>query len=158
ILPEGEAGQCKLVDFGIAVASGDPSGSAEIVGTPAYMSPEQCRGDVLDPRSDVFSLGCVLYEALTGRRAYDCAHAYAGMAKLLFGEPPRASEHNPEVREALDTALRTMLAHERGSRPANGRAAADLLRRFLGLAPGTGARGSLTRRERRLAAVVIATG
>src|SRR5439155_5902683 len=60
------SGEVKLTDFGIAALAGDPTSKS--VGTPAYMAPEQARGEPIDPRADVYSIGMVLREVLTGKR------------------------------------------------------------------------------------------
>jgi serine/threonine-protein kinase len=91
-------GQVKILDFGLArqhttqAVGGASQISTETVagtvaGTPAYMSPEQVRGDVVDARSDVFSLGCILYEMVVGRRAFDAGTASETMAAVLRDEP-----------------------------------------------------------------------
>jgi len=100
ITPEGRV---KVLDFGLAKSSAPFSGSGTsaaatvgantatktgmILGTPAYMSPEQARGKPLDKRSDVWSFGCVLYETLTGRRAFDGDTASDCIAAILAHEP-----------------------------------------------------------------------
>ena len=85
VLPGGEA---KLTDFGIAkITAGDLTAPGEFLGTPSYMSPEQASGADLDGRSDVFSLGAVLYLALSGRRAFD-APTVPGIVARVVNQPP----------------------------------------------------------------------
>src|SRR6202023_874163 len=70
---QGEGGKVKLLDFGLARAQDDTTHLTQtgtLVGTPAYMAPEQARGEQLDGRADLFSLGCVLYLMLTGERPF----------------------------------------------------------------------------------------
>src|SRR5262245_32405739 len=91
-LPAGDPAQVKILDFGLAQQRGSlrsldsASSDQHIVGTPAYMAPEQARGQshLLDPRADVFSLGCVLFECLAGRAAFAGKHMTAVLAKILF--------------------------------------------------------------------------
>ncbi len=136
------AGRARLVDFGLATrrtgldqdaldtltpdeASRLPSPG--IAGTAAYMSPEQVRGEELDGRSDVFSLGAVLWELLAGRRAFPGATVGAVLASVLGHHPEPLSRVNPAVPEALSDAVARMLEKERARRPASMRAAADAL-------------------------------
>lgn len=94
-------GQVKILDFGLAVmkpvrgqepiAEASTAATHEegiILGTVGYMSPEQARGDVLDGRSDIFSLGCILYEMVTGKRAFGKATALETIAAILKEDPP----------------------------------------------------------------------
>lgn len=81
------SGEVKLVDFGVATTETEV-GAQRVRGTPAYMAPEQARGDAVDGRADVFSLGLVLYEALAGRRAYDAKDAAALLAQARAGAVP----------------------------------------------------------------------
>ena len=83
----------KLIDFGLAKGFGTGSGedltaTGSTIGTPAYMSPEQVRGDELDARSDIYSFGCVMYEMLTGRKAFEGKTAFETMQKHLNQQPP----------------------------------------------------------------------
>ena len=130
ILPERDLSRVAILDFGIARAptAGSLTETGAMVGTPAYMSPEQARGErVLDASVDVFALGCVLYECLTGRRAFEGKHVLALIAKVVLWDPPRVHTVDPEIPEALDHALVMMLAKEAQRRPADGKVAASLL-------------------------------
>ena len=88
VTPEGLA---KLLDFGLAknVADSEETVTIEgtVLGTAAYMAPEQAEGKPLDARSDVFSLGAVLYELLSGRRAFHSENSISTMAAILHKEP-----------------------------------------------------------------------
>ena len=93
---ENGAEVAKLVDFGIAkppstepLFNTDLTGTGMILGSPAYMSPEQCKGVEVDERSDVYSLGCVMYEALTGRCPFEAASPVKAIVRHL-NEPPAA--------------------------------------------------------------------
>ena len=109
----------KLVDFGIAqVGTTAPSGgdgtqtmnltqAGTVIGTAAYMSPEQVEAKSVDARSDIFSFGCVLYEMLTGRRAFQGDSPIALMAAILNQEPsPLGADVSPELREVVTRCLR----------------------------------------------------
>ncbi len=97
-------GHAVVADFGIGKALAAASAATEMatqvgvtVGTPAYMSPEQAAGEALDGRSDLFSLGCVLYEMLTGEAAFTGPTAQAVIAKRFVHSPPRVTERRAEV-------------------------------------------------------------
>src|SRR5262249_8880592 len=117
----------KLLDFGIARrehATIELTQKGSVIGTPGYMAPEQARGEHtrIDARADVFSLGCVLFECLTGKPAFAGMHVMALLAKLLFDEPQRVRELSPEVPAALDALVSRMLAKDPESRPPGGAA------------------------------------
>jgi eukaryotic-like serine/threonine-protein kinase len=123
----GEVGQVKVLDFGIARIAGatrELTRTGVMVGTPGYMAPEQARGEAssIDARTDVFSLGCVLFECLTGRPAFQGAHVMALLAKLLLEEPPRVSDLQPSVTPALEVLVARMLSKEPMGRPEGGAA------------------------------------
>lgn len=111
----------KVVDFGIAKAMGGEEGqkvtkTGLVVGTPEYMSPEQLSGDVLDGRSDIYSLALVLYRMLTGTLPFQADSAQETMIKRLTDEPLKLSEVRPDIQfpprlqEVLDHALQRMPA------------------------------------------------
>jgi serine/threonine protein kinase len=120
-LPGGDLAGVKLLDFGIASRSVDsrrPGGEGESPGTPAYMSPEQARGDQsLDARSDVFSLGCVLYECLTGAPPFAGESALAVMAKLFLHDSVAVETRRPDLPGPVAVLLTRMLAKEPAARP-----------------------------------------
>jgi tetratricopeptide (TPR) repeat protein len=116
----------KIVDFGIArsrQATRPATRTGNLLGTPGYMSPEQMVGDKdLDQTADVFALGCVLYECLTGQAAFEGEHVMVVLAKILIGETPRVRERRREVPEALDALIARMMSKDRSRRPRDGAA------------------------------------
>jgi eukaryotic-like serine/threonine-protein kinase len=128
-LPGSEVARVKVLDFGIARLSSMPRATqaGTVLGTPGYLPPEQARGeDVLDPRADMFSLGCVLFECVTGTPAFAGQHLPAILAKILFEPAPRARALFPEVPEAFDALLARMLSKDPADRPTSAEAAAAL--------------------------------
>lgn len=126
-LPGSDLQQIKLIDFGLVRLSEGTliTRSGSLMGTPSYMAPEQVR-DVqeIDARADVFALGCVLYECLTGVQVFTGAHPMAVLAKVLLAEVPLPSSLRPEVPEALDALCARMLAKAPDERPCDGAAVA----------------------------------
>ncbi len=124
-------GNAKVADFGIArAASADPlSNSSLVLGTAKYMSPEQAMGGALGPESDLYSLGVVLYEMLTGELPFD-ADSAIGVAMKHVNEPPRPPrEKNPAVSAALDAVTMKLLEKRPEDRyPGAAELAADLSR------------------------------
>ena len=110
---------CYLADFGLTKRTGSLSGvsaAGEIVGTLEYVAPEQITGDPLDERSDVYSLGCVLYECLTGQAPFPRATDVALLWAHVHEEPTPPSQARPELPRELDTVLVRALAKEPGRR------------------------------------------
>jgi len=109
----------KLLDFGLARATGDPrvSQSGAIVGTPAYMAPEQARGEPLDPRCDLFSLGCVLYRMVTGAMPFKGASMMATLRSLELDQPQPPHVLVPEMPLALSELILQLLAKVPDERP-----------------------------------------
>jgi predicted ATPase len=106
----GPRGIVKVLDFGLARSVKDMAGApdATMSGSPGYMSPEQVNGAEQDERTDMFSFGCVLYECLTGRRAFDAESEFELMAMLSFHEPDRAllPDRTPaRIRQLVDRCL-----------------------------------------------------
>lgn len=118
--------QIRILDFGLArneAPSRPDTQSGVWLGTPGYIAPEQARGvKELDARADVFSLGCVLFECLTGRPAFVGHDVMALLTKILFEEAPRVIDLVPEMPPELDALVARMLAKDRASRPADGAA------------------------------------
>lgn len=114
----------KLIDFGIARVRGGAQFTrfGEALGTPAYMAPEQARGaGEIDVRADVFSLGCVLFECLTGRPPFWADHPLAVMAKILLEDAPSVAASLPEVPGRLADLVQRMLSKDPADRPSDGK-------------------------------------
>src|SRR5512134_78645 len=108
ILPSGKV---KILDFGLARLSGSEMTTAGMVmGTPHYMSPEQVRGQKADARSDVFALGCLFYELLTGRRPFDAESMHGVLFKIMQEDPVPVREAAPETPEPLAQVVEKALA------------------------------------------------
>src|SRR6266496_1998069 len=100
----------KLGDFGIARFASQVSGSGRLMGTPAYLAPEQIEGRPQDSRSDQFALGIVLYQMLTGARPFDGSSVGAVCAQILNAAPMPPSQRNRAVTPALDRVVARCLA------------------------------------------------
>lgn len=120
-----KSGDVKVADFGIArAASATPMTGSLVLGTADYMSPEQASGQAVGPRSDLYSLGIVLYEMLTGR-----APRSSGAATGSKTEGPRPGSVVPEVPATLDALVARLLAEDPAGRPRSATALLDELRR-----------------------------
>jgi serine/threonine-protein kinase len=109
----------KLLDFGTAlapVAEVAPRGTRHLVGTPNYMSPEQANGESLDARSDIFSLGTILYELLAGRRAFDGRTIDETLDQVLAASPKSVDRIRPETPPALVEVVRKAMEKEPSAR------------------------------------------
>ncbi len=125
-----ERGRVKVLDFGLAkpVRDGDPSSRRDgdatelltqeglVIGTVHYMSPEQARGEPADPRSDVFSLGVLLYELATGRRPFDGTSSVEVLSSLLRDEPPLVTEIKDGLPNHLGRIVRRCLEKDPAKR------------------------------------------
>ena len=110
----GSDGIPRIVDFGLAKLSGRSllTKSGSTLGTAAYMSPEQARGDEVGYQSDIWSLGVVLYEMITGKRPFESEYEQALIYSILNEDPKPMREHRPEVPEAIESICRRAMARE----------------------------------------------
>ncbi|MGE5340543.1 MAG: serine/threonine protein kinase [Candidatus Omnitrophota bacterium] len=107
-----DAGRSKVTDFGIAYISNSQTKltrDGSIIGTPEYLSPEQCQGKAIDQRSDVYSLGVTMYELLTGIIPYEADTTVAMLMKIVKGEFRPIREIAPHVPAELCTIVETMM-------------------------------------------------
>ncbi|WP_240488934.1 serine/threonine-protein kinase [Labilithrix luteola] len=111
----------KLIDFGIAHASlgGDEklTSTGLVHGTPEYMSPEQCRGEDVFAATDIYAVGVMLYQLLTGSRPYDADNAAALMAQHLFVDPRPMRSIEPSVPVGIEALVRRAMAKAASERP-----------------------------------------
>jgi eukaryotic-like serine/threonine-protein kinase len=157
----------KVLDFGIARLTRGArklTRTGSVIGTPGYMAPELVRGERdVTPGADVFSLGCVLFQCLTGRPVFEAEDATALFAKILLQEAPRARQLQPVLPKALDDVVARMLAKDPRQRLPDGHAVIAALD-ALGPMPDVDVVGrkrrraqpALTESEQRVACVVIA--
>jgi serine/threonine-protein kinase len=128
------AGHALVADFGIArtrmaATHNDPANSGLThpglaIGTPAYMSPEQSLGDAVDGRTDIFALGCVLYEMIAGRLPFAGSGAMGMLSAKMAGEFAPLADVRDDVPDALEALLRQLVARDPDQRPAR---AADVV-------------------------------
>ncbi len=118
-----------LTDFGLARAADDVSMTrwGIIVGTPQYMSPEQARGEPVDGRSDLFSLGCVLYEVTTGISPFRADSTAATLRRLTDDAPPAMSAQNPELPPWIVAIVDRMLEKDPSRRFSSAKEVSELL-------------------------------
>ncbi len=111
-------GNVKLADFGIVSVTGsaDLTMADQILGTPAYMSPEQIKGGELTPQTDIFSLGIVLYEMVTGKRPFKGTNPVALIQSIIKDEPAPPGTLNPDVPAALSGVIMKCLEKDPGIR------------------------------------------
>jgi eukaryotic-like serine/threonine-protein kinase len=146
-------GQVKILDFGLAKTRGDGSGAGQqdpaasaetvaatspgmVMGTVGYMAPEQVQGQTVDARADLFALGAMLYEMLSGQRAFKRATAAETMTAILRDDPPDLSGTRPELSPTLDRIVRHCLEKNPAQRFQTARDVAFALEALSGSATG----------------------
>jgi hypothetical protein len=162
----GDVERVKVLDFGIARTHLQTQGLTQtgaMLGTVGYMAPEQAMGSRdVDARADVFALGCVLFECLTGKPAFAGEHVVAILAKVLAEEAPRVSELAPEVGTAFDSLVARLLSKKPEERPVDASAVLRELEALGGRARASAAPAasssahSLGHAEQRVATVILA--
>jgi hypothetical protein len=117
-------GRVKILDFGLARSANDVqlTQSGVIMGTPLYMAPEQARGQPVDGRADLYSLGCILYRLCTGRLPFDGDEPMAVMLQAVTENAPPIHTFNPHVPPALCDLITRLMAKNPADRPASARA------------------------------------
>ncbi|HEU5348352.1 MAG TPA: protein kinase [Ktedonobacterales bacterium] len=125
----------KITDFGLArlaEGGGVRTVSGVVMGTPAYMSPEQCQGGAVDGRSDLYSLGVVLYEVATGYLPFQAASVSEAVYKHVFVTPPSPRQVRPDLPQALEDIILRCLAKKPEGRYATGEELARALQGVIG--------------------------
>lgn len=112
----------KILDFGIAKSRHDSrlTGQGELFGTPQYMAPERIKNAEVGPAADLYALGVVFFELLTGELPFDAPDIATFFVKHLRDAPPSAAAKNPEISPELDALVNALLAKEPGQRPVDG--------------------------------------
>jgi hypothetical protein len=157
-----------VLDFGIArvahrAGSGVPAMDGLIAGSPHYLAPEQLTGGVIDGRTDVYALGVVLFELLTGRKAFDGESLEQITEAVLHGPTPQAHELDPEVPQRLSALVAQAMARDPAERPAGALELSQALRAWHASQPtpatdGGKAAGPRSRGKSALVAGVAAVG
>ena len=165
-----EDGRIKILDFGLAkliqpdVATQQTSAPTAslgtepgvVMGTAGYMSPEQVKGQAADPRSDIFSFGAILYEMLSGRRAFRGDSAVETMSAILKEDPPDLSETNRKVPPGLERLVRHCLEKAPAQRFQSARDVAYDLESLTGVSGSSAALEAAAPRARRRGALIAA--
>jgi serine/threonine protein kinase len=131
---EAPQGRVKILDFGLARGDNDDmqlTQTGAVLGTPTYMSPEQGRGEPADARSDLFSLGCVLYRLCTGRLPFNGKTVMAILHALATNNPTPVAEVNPKIPSEVAELTMRLLAKPREYRPASAQAVLQELQAIL---------------------------
>jgi hypothetical protein len=152
---EAPCGRVKILDFGLARAASQEGGLTQqgaIIGTPAYMSPELTRGEIVDARSDLFSLGVVLYRMLTGQQPFQGKDAVSTLLAVASDTPPPPARRNPATPQKLSDLVMRLLEKDPQRRPASAGEVAEALRAFEEAKQGQ----ARTNRRRVVLAIAIA--
>jgi serine/threonine protein kinase len=134
VLPSGEP---KLMDFGLAKAEAglELTSTGQFMGTPLYMAPEQALGEAVDRRTDLFSLGCVAYTLLTGRRAFEAESVPQVLNRVAYRYPPTPTSVMPALPAEVDYVLGRAMAKRKADRYPDGRTMAEDIEDLLEARP-----------------------
>src|SRR5690606_38752381 len=124
-------GRVKILDFGLVRAVSDDAKLTQtgaIAGTPAYMAPEQARGDEVDSRADLFGLGCVIYQMVTGQNAFHGQGVLQILRSVEQDQPIPPEQWRPNLPPGLSSLLARLLAKQPDKRPASARGVSQMLR------------------------------
>ncbi len=127
---EKEGGQVKIIDFGLVRPVNEDlhlTSTGVVMGTAAYMAPEQAAGQLVDFRSDLFSFGCVLYELCTGAAPFQGSNAFDTMMAVMRESPQPVSELNPGIPPGLAELVHKLLAKAPADRPSSARMVGNAL-------------------------------
>lgn len=122
-LVRGRGTAIKLIDFGVvkpAALDDFPTERGQIIGTPHFMAPEQARGEPIDARADVYSLGSVLFRLVTGRNVFETEHVIALLGRLVLEDPPGPQSIRFDVPDGLDQVMVRAIARKKEDRFENG--------------------------------------
>jgi serine/threonine-protein kinase len=137
----------RVLDFGIAKLRDDNRATqmqmtqqGDMLGTPQYMAPEQIRAETIDGRTDVYALGCLLYEMVTARLPHEAPTVLAMLSKHLLEQPPAPSQRRPELGlpPALDALIMAAMAKEPALRPQTMDAVSERIAEVLAIFPADG--------------------
>jgi eukaryotic-like serine/threonine-protein kinase len=140
-------GRPKLNDFGVACSVECSDGPGEIVGTPRAMSPEQVTGEPIDPRSDLFSLGVLLYELVAGMSPFAAEGAVETMQRVLHDPAPSLAGAHPDVPPLLASLIDRLLAKDPAHRPQSAHEVAARLHALIPRRVPRSGRGLMQRRS-----------
>ena len=143
ILYATEPTDVRIGDFGLAVNMGSETTQVTGVGSPAYMSPEQIRDEVVDHRTDLYSLGVVMYQMLSGTLPYRGGNKFSIIFQITQYEPPPPSSHRRGVTESLDRVVRRAMQKDAAQRYQSGDELAEDLIEVLRAGTGEQRRGEL---------------
>jgi tetratricopeptide (TPR) repeat protein len=141
-------GQARIMDFGIArsLKGKGLTGEGVVIGTPEYMSPEQVDGKEADPRSDIYSLGIILYEMVTGRAPFEGDSPFSVAYKHRHEAPAEPRKFNPQLPDALNRVILRCLEKDREARYQTAQEMLADLEKIEGGAPASADRASAARK------------